>query len=75
MNLRVTPVDIATFQPSKVWNKYTRSSLPADERISFDKEAGGYVLGKHNKLKVQSKLDKDDEALKHIYNIQLQVNI
>ena len=74
-NVRSAPVDVSNFQPSKIWDKFTRSQLPVDDRIAFDKEASGYALGKHNKLKVQSRLDKDDDALKHVYNTQLQLTV
>lgn len=73
LNLRTRPIDIRNFQPMKTWSKLTRNGLPVEDRIIFDREASGYVLGKHNKLKVRSRLDKDDEALKNVHSTQLQI--
>ena len=73
LTIRNQPTDIHTFAPRKVWNKYTRWQLTADERIAFDKAASGYVLSKGNKFKIHSRLDKDDDILEHLYNLNLQV--
>ena len=73
MKVRNKPKQMANFQPEKTWSKYRRTQLSTEDRIVFDNKAGGHVLGKNNKLKIQSKLDKDDDALKHIHNIQLQI--
>ena len=57
----------------KKWDKFKRSKLTVEDRLAFDKQATGYVLGKHNKLQVFSRLVQDTEILKNVLNLQQQL--
>ena len=67
------PVSVHNYVRQRIWNKYTRWSLSADERIAFDKQASGYVLAKGNKLRDQSQLTIDEDILKNVHNLQHQI--
>ena len=57
----------------KKWDKFKRSKLTVEDRLAFDKQATGHVLGKHNKLQVFSRLVQDTEILKNVLNLQQQL--
>jgi hypothetical protein len=73
LQVRNVPVSVHNYVRRRIWNKYTRWSLPTDERIAFDKQASGYVLAKGNKLRVQSQLTIDEDILKNVHNLQHQI--
>jgi hypothetical protein len=73
LQVRTEPVPISNYVTKRNWNKLERWKLKAEERISFVQSASGYVLGKNNKLRVQSQLAADAEVLKNIYNLQFQI--
>ena len=56
-----------------MWDKTNRPAS-GDERQAFTKEATGYVLPKTNKLSVPNIKQDEDGALKHVYNLQSQLN-
>ena len=47
--------------------------MTVEDRIAFDKQAGGYVLHKSNKLQIQSRKNDDEDILKHVINLQHQL--
>ena len=47
--------------------------LSTEEQIAFDKQAGGFILPKGNKLWVQSTLTIDTDVLKNVHNLQYQI--
>jgi hypothetical protein len=58
---------------NKIWDKLTRHELTAEDRLAFEAKAGGYVLGKNNKLRLLTQTAEDDEILTKNYNLQYQV--
>jgi hypothetical protein len=73
LQIRAEPVLINNYVRKQIWNKLTRWQLSAEDRIAYDQRAGGYVLNKNNKLRVQSQLTKDTEILKNVHNLQYQI--
>lgn len=73
LRLRRNPAPINTYQRKRNWNKLLRWSLTTEERLAFEQKASGYVLGKNNKLRVQSQLTEDDDILKNMHNLYHQV--
>ena len=73
LNVLTTPRPSLNYVRRRVWNKFTRCMLSAEERIAFDKQAGGFILPKGNKLRVQSTLTIDTDVLKNVHNLQYQI--
>ena len=73
MTLRTTPLDFTSQPMNKIWDKHTRHLLSAEDRLAFEGKAGGYVLGKNNKLRLLTQTAEDDEILTKNYNLQYQV--
>jgi hypothetical protein len=71
--MRAIPLDYASQPSNKIWSKLTRHELSAEDRLAFEAKAGGYVLGKNNKLRVLTQAAEDDEILTKNYNLQYQV--
>ena len=49
--------------------------MTAEDRIQFNKEAGGYVLDKKNKLRILFDSTKEDKALYKQANLRGQVTL
>lgn len=73
LTLRTTPLDYASLPSNAIWNKLKRHELSAEDRLAFEAKAGGYVLGKNNKLRLLTQTAEDDEILTKNYNLQYQV--
>ena len=73
VRVRDQPRSTQHFQKKRTWNKLLRHEMTPEEHIAFEQKATGYVLSKHNKLRVQSHLNEDDDVLKNVYNLQYQL--
>ena len=73
VRVRDQPRSTQHFQKKRTWNKLLRHEMTPEEHIAFEQKATGYVLSKHNKLRVQSHLNQDDDVLKNVYNLQYQL--
>ena len=71
--VRKTPRSLDMMVSVKKWDKFKRHQLSVEDRLAFDKQATGYVLGKHNKLQVYTRLNNDQEILKNVVNPQQQL--
>ena len=60
------------FTQLRAWDKTLRTTLTAEDRISFDREASGYVLNKGNKLRPLIGETKDLDFLKNVGNFRYQ---
>ena len=70
---RRVPRDLSLVLCHKQWNKELRPTLSVEDKIAFEQKAGGYVLGKHNKLQVFSREINDKNILKHVLNLHQQL--
>ena len=61
------------FTGRKCWNKFLRWKLTSEDRIAFDKAASGYVLSKHNKLRVVQVATNDQDILQNLLNTHNQL--
>lgn len=73
LQTRLTPLKSSSHFMNRIWDKYNRVNLSADDRLSFDSKAGGYALMKHNKLRVLTQVAQDDEVLQKNFNLQYQL--
>ena len=73
MKLRNRALQEHEFTGRKSWNKYLRTDLSSEDRIAFDKAAAGYVLSKHNKLRVTQVTTEDKEILTNLLNTHNQL--
>lgn len=73
LRIRTIPRAFNDAGVNRIWDKYHRHLLPVEDRLAFDGKAGGYCLGKHNKLRLLSNKIDDDEALMKNCNLQQQL--
>lgn len=73
LRLRSSPLAFTTDHLNRIWNKYERHLLPTEDRLAFDTKVASYVLAKNNKLRQQSSVVDDDEALQKNHNLRNQV--
>ena len=70
---RSRPIPVDTFNRGRTWDKFQRHLLSGEDKTLFKDKASGYVLSKTNKLKVVSRLNKDDNILDNVHNLQHQI--
>ena len=58
---------------ARTWDKTKRSDLDPDVKQKFVTSAQGYVLSKHNKLRLLSTSYTDGDVLKHVSSLQHQL--
>ena len=63
LKIRTIPIEPHVFEVSTSLDREDRMKLSPEDKIPFDKQAGGYVLNKGNKLRVYSEHDKDKDLL------------
>lgn len=73
LRLRTSPLGFTKDHLNRIWNKYERHLLPTEDRLAFDARVASYVLAKNNKLRQQSSVVEDDEALQKNYNLRNQI--
>jgi len=67
------PLPFASYAPARQWDKTQRAKLEPDVLQSFNKLAGGWTLGKNNKLNVPKVTASSEHTLNSVRNLQTQL--
>ena len=67
------PLPYASYAPVRQWDKTQRAKLEPDVLQSFNKLAGGWTIGKNNKLNVPKVTASRESTLSSVRNLQMQL--
>jgi hypothetical protein len=73
LEVRSKPKSLKAISTIKNYDKTKRHKLKEEDKQSFIKAAGGYVLTKHNKLNFIDITPNAEGALKQVHNLQAQL--
>ena len=73
LEVRSTPKSLKSISTIKNYDKTERHMLAEDDKQTFIKAAGGYVLTKHNKLNFIDITPNAEGALNQVHNLQAQL--